>query len=126
MKIVVTLIPYQQVKPWMGRAAKDGVCLKDTAGGTTWFGALDEQGALCGVAGATLKAGKGRIRGVFVLPEHRGKKIGSTLMDSVLEWFCEQNACYIDQLSSLPGWWIKRGWKIKAPAKRGAWIYKII
>lgn len=117
-------IEYNIVKTLINKAKYDKVCLKDTIT-TKWFGAFID-GVLCGVAGTILKNGKGRIRGVFVVKEHRKLGIGSQLMNYIIKFLSDNNACYIDQLASNPDWWIKHNWKIKAPAKNGAWVFKTI
>lgn len=122
--IAINKIEFDIVKPLSSKAIKDKVCLKDTKT-TVWFGAYDEKN-LCGVAGSILKDGKGRIRGVFVLPEYRKLGIGSKLMEHIINYFKSNNACYIDQLSSNPNWWVKKSWKIKSTVKNGAWVYKNI
>lgn len=117
-------ISYNTVKPLSSKASKDKVCLKDTPQ-TQWFGAYIEN-ELCGVAGAAVKDGNGRIRGVYVLPQHRGKGLGSTMMQALMAYFDNKSVCYVEQLASQPDWWLKQGWKLKAPHKNGAWIYKTL
>lgn len=117
-------IDYNMVKTLNNKAKLDKVCLKDTQT-TKWFGAYLDN-VLCGVAGTILNNGKGRIRGVFVLKEHRKHGIGSKLMNYIINYLIDNNACYIDQLSSHPEWWIKNNWKVKSKVKNGSWIYKTI
>ena len=117
-------ISYTNVKPLIKYARHDKVCLKDTET-TKWFG-IYEKDRLCGVAGSIAKDGKGRIRGVFVLQEHRGKSYGSTLMNHLMTYFSNNNVNYVDQLSSHPEWWLEQGWQSKSIVKNGQWIYKNI
>jgi GNAT superfamily N-acetyltransferase len=122
--INIKQIDYKEVKTLINKAKYDKVCLKDT-NTTKWFGAFIEN-MLCAVAGTILKNGKGRIRGVFVVREHRKLGIGSQLMNYIIEYFSNNNACYIDQLASNPDWWVKKNWKVKSLARNGAWVYKTI
>lgn len=122
--IAIKQIDFQLVKPLSSKAIKDKVCLKNT-NTTIWFGAYNEIN-LCGVAGSILKGSKGRIRGVFVLPEYRKLGIGSMLMQYIVDYFKNNNACYIDQLASNPNWWVQKNWKVKSTVKNGAWVYKNI
>jgi hypothetical protein len=117
-------ISYNIVKQLESKAQKDKVCLKDTES-TVWFGAYDND-VLLGVAGSICKNGKGRIRGVFVLPEYRKIGAGKMMMDYIMHHFADCGACYVDQLSSQYEWWVKQGWKIKSIVPNGAWIYKKI
>jgi N-acetylglutamate synthase-like GNAT family acetyltransferase len=120
----IETVNYAEVKKLLNKAKKDKVNLKDTAT-TQWF-AIYQDNVLCGCAGTILKFGKGRIRSVFVLPEYRKLGLGSKLMKHIVEDLSNNNACYIDQLSSQPSWWIKNGWKVKSEVKNGSWIYKIL
>jgi GNAT superfamily N-acetyltransferase len=122
--ITIMEIEYKQVKTLVNKAKYDKVCLKDTKT-TKWFGAFIDK-LLCGVAGTILKNGKGRIRGVFVVKEHRKLGMGSQLMKHIINYLSDNHACYIDQLASNPEWWVKNNWKIKSLARNGAWIYKTI
>ena len=121
---MIQQIPYETVKQFFNLAKKDKVNLKDTKT-TVWFGYY-AHGILRGVAGTILKHGKGRIRGVFVPENYRGKGYGQSLMKYVMRYFEQENACYVDQLASNYEWWIKQGWKIKSIVKNGAWVYKVI
>jgi N-acetylglutamate synthase-like GNAT family acetyltransferase len=105
-----------------GAAKKDKVCLKDT-NTTKWF-AIYVDYHIIGCAGIIIKGSKGRIRGVFILPEHRNKGYSSQLMSYIIKYMTDENVCYIDQLSSQPEWWIKNGWKEKSKALNGSWVYK--
>ena len=120
----VRQISYNTVKTLASKAAKDKVCLKDTAT-TKWFAAYDDD-VLLGVAGSILKNGNGRIRGVYVLPEYRKLGAGRMMMEHIMFYFSDSGACYVDQLSSQYEWWVKQGWKIKSIVPNGAWIYKTI
>jgi GNAT superfamily N-acetyltransferase len=122
---MIRIITHNEVKVFQSKAAKEGICLKDTKT-TTWFGAFDDDNNLCGVAGTILKNGKGRIRGVYVDPNKRGNNYGSSLMYNIIEWLCSNNACYIDQFAGKPNWWVKQGWKIKKSTDNGSWVYKTI
>jgi GNAT superfamily N-acetyltransferase len=114
-------INHSKVKPLIKFSKNDVVCLKDTKT-TEWFGLYEPN--LIGVAGVIIKSGKGRIRGVFILPEKRKMGYGSQLMSYIIEYMESKGVSYIDQLSSHPNWWInKNGWKIKSIVKNGSWIY---
>ena len=121
---MIKQITYDEVKQFSNMAKKDKVNLKDTET-TIWFGYYDNE-ALVGVTGTILKHGKGRIRGVFVPKDHRGKGYGQTLMEYIMKYFDKENACYVDQLASNYEWWLKKGWNLKSIVKNGAWVYKII
>jgi N-acetylglutamate synthase-like GNAT family acetyltransferase len=117
-------VNHNVIQKLSNKAKKDKVNLKDTET-TQWF-AIYGNDVLLGCAGTILKNGKGRIRGVFVLPEYRKLGLGSKLMQFIIDDLSNNNACYIDQLSSQPNWWLKNGWKTKSVVKNGSWIYKII
>ena len=122
--VKIEQINFKKVKTFTAPASKEKVCLKDTKT-TIWFGAFIDNN-LCGIAGSILKNGKGRIRGVFVLPQYRKNGVGSQLMEHIINYFKNNNACYIDQLASNPNWWVNKNWKIKSTVKNGAWVYKNI
>lgn len=122
--VKIEQINFEKIKLLSNLASKEKVCLKNTTT-TIWFGAFIEEN-LCGVAGSILKNGKGRIRGVFVVPSSRKLGVGSLLMEHLINYFKANNACYIDQLAVNPNWWLNKNWKIKSKVKNGAWIYKNI
>jgi N-acetylglutamate synthase-like GNAT family acetyltransferase len=117
-------ITHNEVKPLISKSKGDKVCLKDTKT-TQWFGVYQEE-ALCGCAGVIIKNGKGRIRGVFILPDCRKFGMGSKLMRYIVEYMEDSGVSYIDQLSSHPNWWLKNGWTTKSIVTNGSWIYKKI
>ena len=120
----IETVSHEVIKKLSNKAKLDKVNLKDTKT-TKWF-AIYGNDILLGCAGTILKHGKGRIRGVFILPQYRKFGFGSKLMTHIIEDLKNNHACYIDQLSSQPNWWIKNGWKTKSIVKNGSWIYKIL
>tara|TARA_Y100001972_G_scaffold71073_2_gene86459 strand:- start:613 stop:996 length:384 start_codon:yes stop_codon:yes gene_type:complete len=117
-------VNHSEVKKLSNLAKKDKVNLKDTAT-TKWF-AIYYHNKIIGCAGTILKNGKGRIRGVFILSKYRGLGLGSKLMKHIIDDLIDNHACYIDQLSSQPKWWLNNGWKVKSTVKNGSWIYKLV
>lgn len=122
-QLKIQKITHNIIKPLISKSKNDKVCLKDTKT-TEWFGIYTE--SLSGCAGVIIKNGKGRIRGVFILPEKRKLGLGSQLMSYIIDYMEESGVTYIDQLSSSPSWWVKNGWTIKSNVKNGSWIYKKI
>lgn len=78
---VLSEVPFSYVEPFAASAAKEGVCLRETARQTLWFRSAAHEG-FCGLI--EYGAGKWRIKGVFVQREYRGEGIGTSMTEALI------------------------------------------
>lgn len=120
--IKVDFIKFAEIKRFASKAAKDGVSVKDTPS-TLWFGVWDND-QLVGFGGLLIKLPKARIKGDWILPEHRGKGYGHHLTEHRLT-VCKNhnNIKKIEAYSLHPHYYKDRlGWKVKGQYKPNTWI----
>ena len=110
-------ISYTLVRPFVSKAAKDHVSLKDSKD-TFWYG-VEESDELIGIAGL-LKVKNGyRIKGVYIKPSLRGQGIGSTLTEFLINQ-CDSKFAMIEAFAYNPSFYEKRGFKRYGQLPNGA------
>lgn len=120
--IKCNFIKFDQIKKYASKAAKDGVSVKDTPS-TMWFGIWDDDD-LVGFGGLIIKLPKARIKGDWVLPEHRGKGYGHELTNYRLS-MCKKNPNIkvLEAYSLHPDYYKNRlGFKVRSEYRTGTWI----
>ena len=104
-KIVPAL--HSDVVLWAHRAARERVSLKD-ARNTTWYWAPG-----LGCAGLMAMKGKARIKGVYVVKDHRGEGIGTALIDRLeAEAVKLEGAAKIEVYAHNPSFYEARGYAV--------------
>jgi GNAT superfamily N-acetyltransferase len=94
--------PYNDVAQWRRAAARDRVALVDTRD-TRWF----RYGDLA-CAGLLMLKGGARIKGVYVTPEARGKGIGTSLTEFLIELTRSLGLGFVEAYAWNPGFYTDR------------------
>ncbi|MCG3198580.1 MAG: hypothetical protein GHCLOJNM_03083 [bacterium] len=118
------------IAPLASRAAKEGVCLKPTRNRTRWFVGLasvsGEPVGICGLFEGTYKVF--RLKGIYVLPEHRGKGFGASMTASLHYHAIKIGAERLEAITANPDFYLNRlGWDGKRPRGKKYWtVWKSI
>lgn len=108
--VSVKFVHFKEIKKYASQAAKERVSVKDTAS-TIWIGVYDPD--LVGFGGLLVKPPKARIKGDWILPNHRGKGYGHhmTVMRTEL---CQTNPRIkiMEAYSLHPNYYKSQGWSI--------------
>ena len=117
-------VDYPTAAAFKSLAAKDHVSISDTMD-TTWFLFEDGPFLVLGVCALMRRATGGRIKGVWVRPEHRGKGIGRQMTLALIEHAVDHMLCFrLEALAHNPAFYEGLGWeRIGAPTSNGAiWL----
>jgi len=115
---LVEAVPFAEVRPYAGRAARDHVSLSDTRN-TEWF-VVREAGAIVGIAGLMACGSGYRLKGAWVDPAHRGRGFGAALTAARIELAERRCASFIETLSLHPAFFEARGFRANRANRNGA------
>ena len=111
-------VNYEEVFPFYSKAAKERVSLK-TSKETWWYGVVNENNEILGVAGL-LKVKIGyRIKGVYVLPDYRNMGLGGQLTEHLIQ-FCENRFSLIEAFAYNPKYYEEKGFTRYGSLPNGA------
>ena len=111
-------VNYEEVFPFYARAAKERVSLK-TSKETWWYGIVNDNNEILGVAGL-LKVKIGyRIKGVYVLPDYRNMGLGGQLTEHLIK-FCENRFSLIEAFAYNPKYYEEKGFTRYGSLPNGA------
>ena len=112
----IEMVTYETVAPFKAAAAKERSIISNGER-TYWFAAFDN-GKIVGVNGANVSmTNLGRIKGTYVVPEHRGKGISKKLNQTVFDFLCYE--CLVSKINAFVttdrnlAWYTKKGFKVK-------------
>ena len=115
---------FEDVRRYAGRAAKEGVSVKHTPT-TMWFAIYDGDIGMVGFGGLLIKAGKARVKGDWVLQEHRGKGYGYELHEHRVQLCLRNPRIKVMEAHSLhPRFYEGNGWVILGEYKEGTYIVR--
>ncbi len=100
------LVDYGVISSLKSAAAREGVSLGCTKN-TEWYAVLVDN-LVIGVAGLIRISTGFRLKGFYVMPEHRGNGIGRTLLDYLIE-ICSDRFASVEVLTRHPEAYLKRG-----------------
>lgn len=106
----VRFVDFSEIKKYASKAAKERVSVKDTDS-TLWIAVYDPE--LVGFGGLLVKPPKARIKGDWMLPEHRGKGYGH-MMTEFRTALCKRNPKIkqMEAYSLHPHYYEAQGWTL--------------
>lgn len=120
MTLSVRRAEIPELLKYKSAAAREQVSVSATRN-TVWLKALVE-GELVGF-GAYIWATetKARVKGIYVLPEHRGEGYGTAMTLQILQQAAGAGATEIEALALNPSWYEERGFTRTKQRANGAW-----
>lgn len=114
-------VEYADVSPFKSAAARDHVSVSDTRE-TFWFLYEDDAGALIGFCGLLRTPLGGRVKGVWVKPEFRGRGHGTAMTVALIQQATEELFFLrLEALAHNPKFYEGMGWqRLGNPMPNGA------
>ena len=112
------------VRKYASLAKKERVGITDT-GKTRWFEFFLD-GEPIGCCGLIYQGKKVRIKGIYLLPQHRGKGNGVFMDDCLLSIAKDDGVNVVEVLTLHPRFYKSRGFKILKETYKGVFLAQII
>lgn len=115
-------VHFTGVKKYASLAKKDRVSISETKN-TRWFEFFLESEPI-GCCGLLYQGRKSRIKGVYILPQHRGAGHGVFMDDCLLSISKSDGVDFVEVLTLHPKFYQNRGFTIIKEANKGVFLAK--
>lgn len=113
-------VEYAEIKKFGSLGKRERVSISDTSN-TYWF-QIQRDSELVGVCGLYLAAKKCRIKGDWILPQHRGKGLGEFITKCRLGIAKDMGYTLVEVLTLHPHYYEAKGFTIHKETRKGVWL----